>query len=748
MPRVIPPDDSLPGSPPSERLRRPTTAPSTRPSKNVGGPQTSPARTGIAEGRRRERPDIRAMFRENHVAGGMEIYRPADLIIEKGAFHPDEIRRVFEDETSANLVTVEKEKAARLENVKERDGGKKMPKKLDVDNHDEFIRVQEQRRNALWQEVHTGFSDMVNQFEDFHQVLMGDMEGLGDRLSDKHKRMIQEKLDRENYVKSLEERIKELIEEKKYFQQIMEEQFRLTNYYYNKFKEHEEYKAKCVTLEQAVGKLQMKGRLLQKAVVKWKGKHDDLRKHLDLTLENFEAYFIKDVKKIQRQQILSAWETDVRITKIVDALDDSEKRLVQEREHWMKTVADVRLQLQAEKSVVNHRHKRMRMLGEKALYRLRVLINPGSRPDLEKVCFRHWAKEVLSLNGRIRDLRLKQEAEQENRFLHLYVKELEAFRDDLNPAMWTLYMEAYSRLQDEVTEMTVQLRETRNMAHAEFLAHRNIRLVDEREKWRGRLRELESRMRAAWARDVKEVYEECFYLQQRNVNLEKLANDGVDEQHGKPALYAVVPKDVGIRCIDCTRKVVLQEEKRKVKSPRARSASPVCSPVANKGLKDPKSFEMIPWTTEERLNQADRKRMKEERLAEEEADRLARKRNNDALGGWAQMEILDVPSEFQWDLHEDLDDKPFPFEHPLKEEKKTRRAVKKATDTAKLLRKEFLEQFFEQEQKRLPTLGWNATAASAGAREAAEFTANGGRMGSSSKEAWPEDKEDTSGAIT
>ncbi|CAD7969161.1 unnamed protein product [Amoebophrya sp. A120] len=661
-------------------------------------------------------------------------------------YSPEEMKRVFATSAAANISDVHKDHP----------DARKLPSKLDVDEQPEYLRIQEERRQALWDEVHGGFTDLMSQFDDFHQVLTGDVSELGDRLSAKHKKMIQDKLDREKYVQGLENRIKQLIEEKQYFQKVMESQYKMTNVYYMQAKMNEEYFERANNLEGQCRRMEQKAQWLQDSAVKWRNRYEKLKKHHDRLIVNLSKWMQREIKKIQRQQLLTAWETDVRITKIVDALDDSEKRLVVEREHWMKVVADVRSQLQDEKNVTNARRKRMRSLGEKALYRLRVLINPSSRPDLHKVCFRHWAIEALRTNGRIRDLRITQEAQQENKFLKLYVGELEAFRDDLNPQMWNVYMEQFSELQHENTELCLQLSETRRMAHEEFLTHRNVRLVIEREKWRERLRFLEARMRKAWKEDVKEVYEECYYLQQRNVNLERLANDGVDEAHGKKPLYPVVPKDVGIRCIDCAKKMVLQEERKKIAcspvrdqhgDPRSRSISPVLmnqtsnnqmsptglqistrnikqhqnqqeqlasvktltSPFSSRGNR----HEMIPWTAEER-ERAELRQLDHQEFVEEERREKERRRKSSQDSAWGAFDIVEVPSHFQY-TKEDEDDKPFPFEKPYSR----KNVVKKASDQAKLLKKEFLQQFFENEQKNLPRLGWDASKAS-------EFTANGG----------------------
>eukprot|EP00392_Amoebophrya_sp_AT5.2_P007004 g7016.t1 len=712
---------------------------------------------------------------------GSPIQLPGHEALSHQHYSPSEMKREFASSSSAQLQTVHRDTKPHM-----------MPKRLDVDEQPEYLRLQEERRTALWDEVHGGFRDLVGQFEDFHDVLTGDVATLGDRLSEKHKRMIQEKLDREKYVKGLEDRIKQLLEEKQYFQKVMEAQYKMTNCYFQKFKENEANYERMVNMEGVCRRLDQKAKVMQESAVKWRRKYEKLKTHHDRMIRNLELWMQREIKKIQRQQLLSAWETDTRITKIVDALDDSEKRLVVEREHWMKAVADVRAQLQDEKNVTNARRKRMRTLGEKALYRLRVLINPGSRPDLHKVCFRHWALEALRADGRIRDLRRTQDCEQENKFLKLQIEEFEAFQNDLNPQLWDMYMAGFSELQHENTELSTQLRETRWLAHEEFLTQRNVRLVDERTKWRGRLRALEERMRRAWSSDVSDIYEECYYLQQRNANLEKLANDGVEETHGKKVplliifvyargepLYAVVPKDVGIRCIDCCRKIVLQEERKKVPSAStycapvsptledlraSRSQSPEIlhpithSPIKNRtrggrhlpsasgiptdvrhllqhggsassstyasqqlqnlqqaavptSARSPREHEMVPWSGEERARVEDLKWQRDERMREEAEARERRRRNSEG-SAWGAFDIVEVPSVFQWSKEED-DDKPFPFSQPYSR----KNVVKKASEQAKVLKKEFLEQFFEKERDALPTLGWDASVATEATRK-------------------------------
>ena len=72
------------------------------------------------------------------------------------------------------------------------------------DEKAQFLALQEERRKALWSEVHDGFGEVISSFQEFKEVLHGDVNMLGMRLNEKQKKKIQEKIKIQEYVTTLE----------------------------------------------------------------------------------------------------------------------------------------------------------------------------------------------------------------------------------------------------------------------------------------------------------------------------------------------------------------------------------------------------------------------------------------------------------------------------------------------------------------------------------------------------------------
>ena len=123
------------------------------------------------------------------------------------ALSPENRHLKFESRSSSRLVPCSREEAeARETGDFSKLAGSKSKEKASgySDERAQFLALQDARRQALWTEVHDGFHEVVSSFQEFHEVLHGDVEDLGIRLTERQKKKMREQLKQKEYIGSLE----------------------------------------------------------------------------------------------------------------------------------------------------------------------------------------------------------------------------------------------------------------------------------------------------------------------------------------------------------------------------------------------------------------------------------------------------------------------------------------------------------------------------------------------------------------
>eukprot|EP00397_Hematodinium_sp_SG-2012_P039995 GEMP01043762.1.p1 GENE.GEMP01043762.1~~GEMP01043762.1.p1 ORF type:complete len:466 (+),score=96.60 GEMP01043762.1:44-1441(+) len=273
----------------------------------------------------------------------------------------------------------------------------------------------------------------------------------------------------------------------------------------------------------------------------------------EVHIERLDVFLSHNTTAIRVGTALSAWQKQARVQILFDSLSEAQKKLVEERIRYTGIIDELRQELVIERAEIARLVQRLQWCANQRLMTAKSWMNPTDHARFLGLVFEAWRNarddikdsksnwlNVMSLRWHIRQL-----AWVERLINKLDIDTVTAIAD-ASATQFALELES------------LRHRETQESAHADSEEFRHMRDIA-KEEFLARLSGAKEEMRSLLGEEVRILTEEKERLVSRVEDLEDTMYAVNENGTTHEDQFPVCRRSEGTRCIDCSKRIVLQQ---------------------------------------------------------------------------------------------------------------------------------------------------------------------------------------------